>query len=412
MKDFIVFLRRHFIFISFVIILTVVSLYAGSKINTIVINSHIELQAKSLIELKLELISPPLWLNDVSLYEGKYFSPFGVFPSILFIPIVLLIPSASQLLLSYLAFPITYYFAYKLARILGTKNQTDALWIATFFTFGSLYLFLSLTNISVYIIQIISTLLLLLALCEYFSKGRLLVVGFLVGLLVLTRPTLIFSVTFFTIELFLVYRNSIKKLVKKLALLFFPIFFALLIVGMFNFFRFGNILDNGYDHNFTHAADLRIAREFGFFSPAHIPGNIYLMIFKGPEPIKVTQESFVLAPPYMKIDYWGLGIFYTTPLFLYLLITDFRKKYAISALATSLIMLVPILMFYAYGAWQYGYRHIVDIYPFLLLLLILTFKDRLPTRAKLLIIYGIIFNLFFMYSIWNTYPFFPFLKLP
>jgi len=114
----------------------------------------------------------------------------------------------------------------------------------------------------------------------------------------------------------------------------------------------------------------------------------------------------------MKIDYWGLGIFYTTPLFLYLLITDFRKKYAISALATSLIMLVPILMFYAYGAWQYGYRHIVDIYPFLLLLLILTFKDRLPTRAKLLIIYGIIFNLFFMYSIWNTYPFFPFLKLP
>ncbi|MDO8270200.1 MAG: hypothetical protein Q7T54_06045 [Candidatus Levybacteria bacterium] len=379
---------------------------AQVEISRFVVNSHFELQAKSFAELRIEIQNPPTWLNDLAYFNGRYYNPFGILPSLLLTPFYLLGVPLSQQTLPIVAFPITFLLIYKISRTLEVKRETDALWIAVFFTIGTIYLFLTLTNISAYLVQVVSTPLILAALFEYFTKKRYFLIGCFLGAALLTRSVLIFPVVFFIVEILLNHGKDYNMAFKKILLLCIPIFACLLISGIYNFLRFESITDNGYDHNYSHAADLKIAREYGFFSVQHIPGNLYLLLFKGPDPVKKDAVSFVLTSPFLKIDYWGLGIFFTSPVFFYLLLVSRKQKYVISVCITILIMLFPILTFYAYGAWQYGYRHAFDLYPFLLILLISVFKESFPVRAKLLIMYGIIFNLLFMYSIWNSYPLF------
>lgn len=398
--------RRNAIPLLLIVVFLALSIYAQTSIRTTVANVHFEVQARSLLQLHLEIIDVPSSLNDFSYFNGAYFSPFGLLPSLLLIPLILLVPYASQHVLSLITFPVSIILVYKIAKKLGMHKDADALWLTIFFNFGTIFLFLALTNISAYIAQVISITLLLAALYSHFSQKKDIITGLFIGLAILTRPIIIFAAIFFLLEIFLRNKKTPLILLEKLSLFLIPIAFCLVVISLFNLARFGNVFDNGYDHNFSHDSDLRIARNYGFFSPSHIPGNIYLLFFKSPHPHLNDGISHVLAPPYLNADHWGLGIFFTSPFFVYLFTSLTTKRWRIRFLLITVgIMLIPMLTFYAYGAWQYGYRHAADIYPFLLIGLIYIFRDGIPLRAKALIMYGILFNLFYMYSMWGIYPF-------
>jgi len=87
------------------------------------------------------------------------------------------------------------------------------------------------------------------------------------------------------------------------------------------------------------------------------------------------------------------------------LLAKLKDRYVFSSLITTFFLSIPVLTYYGIGVWQYGYRYALDFYPFLFLILLSVFKDGLPLKAKVLIIYSILFNLLFMYSIWYKYPF-------
>jgi hypothetical protein len=109
--------------------------------------------------------------------------------------------------------------------------------------------------------------------------------------------------------------------------------------------------------------------------------------------------------PYLKADGWGLAIWYTSPLFLYLI--KFKKSpYMVSAIAAIFVLAIPSLLYFGIGFSQFGYRYSLDFLPFLFLILLPTFKEGLPPFAKILIGAGIIFNCIFMLSIWDIYPLF------
>ncbi len=373
------------------------------KANVIQGNDHFVLQADSFLHGRLDIPNPPSWLNDLAFYHSKHYLPFGPVPAVILMPAVIIFgTSISQQILGIFSLPLLFFLLFQLAKRLGMKTN-DALWMGIFFIFGTIFISLIVINISAFLVQAITVLFLLLALNEYFGKKRFLLIGIYLGLGILTRDIIVLAGLFFIKEMF--FSSFIKNKFHAITLFFIPIIISIILLSLFNYARFGSIIENGYNYNISNGQDLLYAKQKGFFSLAHIPGNMYLFLFKGPDPIKETPISYVLQFPYVKIDPWGLGIFFTSPLFVYLLFINIKKLYVVSALITTGVMLIPTLMYYAYGAWQYGYRHAVDFYPFLFLLLISIFHDRLPLRAKVLICYGILFNFYFMLSLWGIYPF-------
>ena len=67
------------------------------------------------------------------------------------------------------------------------------------------------------------------------------------------------------------------------------------------------------------------AREYGLFNLKHIPGNLYHFFLATPLPVFADSLSHVLKFPYLKADPWGMGIFITSPIFIYLFPLSYIK---------------------------------------------------------------------------------------
>jgi membrane-associated HD superfamily phosphohydrolase len=118
----------------------------------------------------------------------------------------------------------------------------------------------------------------------------------------------------------------------------------------------------------------------------------------------------VLDFPYLKANPWGMAIWYTSPLFLFLLFKFKRGKYSISSLLTIIALAIPSFIYFGIGFSQYGYRYASDFLPFLLILLLPSLSNKLSKSAIILISIGVIFNCLYMASLWNSYPLFGIIK--
>lgn len=367
-------------------------------------HSHFTDLAFSFLQGRLSLPEPIRYSSwqDSAYFKGKYYVYFSPLPAILLIPVVAILgQNISQQILTFLAGIINFFLLFKISKTLGLKKN-DGLWLVIGFIFGSIYLFLSLVNISAYLIQIVGFTFQIAALYEFFTKRRWWLIGLLFALSGMTRPSLYFTFPFFVLEIF---KSRSKE--RKLAFFsfVFPTIISILLLGVYNQLRFGNPLDNGYTYNTTWPPGVKEAIRNGFFSFKHLPGNLYFLFFKSPEVIRISNISYVLRFPFLRANEWGLGIFFTSPFFLYLFFSDYKKKFVFSSLIASLVGLLPALLYAGVGVWQFGYRYALDIYPFLFILLASIFSKGMPRLAKTFIFYSIIFNLFLMGSIWEVYPF-------
>lgn len=368
--------------------------------------SHYTFLAKSFLQGKLDLPIPlpNTVIGDVASFKNKYYVYFGPVPAILLMPVVAVFKEPpSQHILGLLFIFLDLFLLYKIAKKLGL-SKNNSFWLSLFFVFGTIFSSLGLTNITSYQVQIIAVSFLICSLYEFFHRRRWLLIGTLLALAGATKPTLYLATTFFVIEL--IHSNLAQMKIRNILLLITPILISILFLGIYNLVRFDNFFETGYSYQTTIGVSLQDAALKGIFSFQHIPGNLYFLLFKGPEPVRANQINFLLQPPYLKADLWGMGIFFTSPLFLYAFLSKLRQKYVLNSWLTVLLMLIPILTYFGIGIWQFGYRYAVDFYPFLFIILASVFKKELPLMAKSLIVYCILFNFFFMLSIWGIYPLF------
>jgi hypothetical protein len=256
-------------------------------------------------------------------------------------------------------------------------------------------------NITAYQVEALGLPFLLLSLREYFLKRRPFIIGLFLALAILTRITLVLAVVFFILE-FLQKRFSLKQLL----LLSFPVIIALAIFGVYNFARYHSVFETGYIYDIT-LKSFPLSRNlaYGYMSLRHIPANLYSFLIMPPQPLLTDAKGgFVLKFPYLKVNPWGMAIWYTSPLFLFLLFKFRRWKYTLSALAAGLCIAAPIFVYFSIGFAQYGYRYALDFLPFLFLLLIPSLSPKLSKTAIGLIIIGVLFNCLFIASLWGYYP--------
>ena len=398
------FILKHGSLILFLLVF-IFALYAAIQITTISLkinnDNSLVLLANQFIHghISLEAVQG-MPLGDISKFNGKFYLYFGPFASMVLAPFVLIFGKTfPQIGIGIATMIISFYAVYQLAKAFAFK-RIDALWLASFFIFSTVLFSSSVINITAYQVEALGVPLILLALLEYVTKKRPLIIGVLLGFAFLTRATLGISALFFFLEWIQ------KRLTfKQLLFIALPMLGAVLLFVIYNMTRFQSFFDTGYLYNITlYTYPLSQNLEHGYMSLVHVPANLYSFLFMSPQPILQSADGFVLKFPYMKVSPWGLAIWFTSPLFIFL-ITHFKKnKYTRSLLVTILCLALPVFTYYSVGFAQFGYRYTLDFLPFLFLLLLPCLTPQLSKMAILLITLGIIFNCVFMLSSWGIYP--------
>ncbi len=354
--------------------------------------------------LKWKISLPVIGLppRDIANYFNNYYVYFGPLSSILLMPFVFVFGrSFPQISLGIFSLVASFASVFLISRKLKFE-RLDSLWLAVFFTFSTVLFSSSVINITAYQVEALGVPFVLLSLWAYFSKKNGVVVGLFLGVSVLTRFTLVLGLSFFIVEFFLK-RMSLKYFM----LIFIPVFLSLLFLGMYNNRRFHSYLETGYNYSTT-KEDLPIGANFkyGDKSIIHIPANLYSFLVLSPEPLKEKNDGLILRFPYIKFSPWGVAIWFTSPLFIFL-ITRFKKgRYTIPALIATILLSLPVFLWYSIGYAQIGYRYALDFLPFLFLLLIPSLSPKLTRSAIALIILGVIVNMVYTDSIWEIYPLF------
>jgi len=258
-------MKRHieyFLILITLIFALVVSFLVWKKLQYIQQTTFIDL-AKSFLKGKLYLLEPVRYSSwqDTALFNGKYYVYFGPILGIFFIPLVAFgFFNFSQQFLALILGVINFLVLFRIARLVELKKK-DAFWLAFAFIFGSIYLFLSLVNISSYLTQITAFTFINLALLEYLNKKRWFLIGALFALSGMTRFTLYSTIPFFLIEWWRTDRE-IRNFFKFTL----PVAFSLLVLSFYNSLRFGSPLETGYQYNTTFPPQVKEAIEnYGFF---------------------------------------------------------------------------------------------------------------------------------------------------
>lgn len=326
---------------------------------------------------------------DLSFYLGKYYWPNGPFPAILITPFVFIFgTSFLQWIVQFPLSVLNFWLVHKIAKKLDLPNNKSLL-LSTFFVFGSVYTPVAAIPFAWHFAQIIATSLLLLATCEFLTKRRYFLIGILIGLAILTRATLVGSSIFF---LFYLFKKPVN--LKKLLQFLVPILIALILSALYNFTRFGNILESGYTYQLV-PEELKQVRNRGLFSIAHVPSNFYYMVIKPPNLVFYNQN---FTFPFIKYDNWGLSIFLLSPILLLMYRAKLNNLMIRASAATIFLTLSPILAYYGNGYQQIGFRYALDFFPFLLIILASVIKTVEVKKLKILVILGIIITWFFIFE--------------
>ncbi len=297
---------------------------------------------------------------DTVIKNGRDYWPQGPFPSVVIMPFQLIFgPRVVQNSLHGILLIILAILLYRLAR-LKRFDQESAFYLTAAFLLASPVIGIIVSPSSPFFAHLIDLILLVALLIELETKKRPIIMGVLGGAILATR---ILSTCIIGVILILVYKKGrLRSLTPFLA----PIFIAVILIGWFNYARFGSIWETGYAiSNF--AAYYEPVRTYGLLSPHHIITNFYYYFLISLSP--VIKNSYHLVFPYVTYNDEGLSFFIVAPFFVYSLKSLQQKKPLIVPLWIATGITLFLLMLYGGTGWrQFGPRYTADFLPLLYLL--------------------------------------------
>lgn len=356
------------------------------------------------LDVDARLIDPH-HLRDFAEFNGRYYYPMGMLPAIMLLPGVAIfgLDFPQGTLVVALAIAIGF-LVYRIARRCAW-GERDALWLVVAVMLGSplAYLVLRATVFDAYLAHLLSLAGMLAALVEHLGKRRPWVIGAWLGLATMARPITVLAVIFFLMTELVSAVPGRKKFWRALAMLV-PLVIAVASIGGYNALRFGHPLEAGYAYQLIDQNTV-LARRLGTFSLRHIPGNFYRALLAGPVPIFAAGSKILLQFPYFTFDGNGTSALLTWPLLLMLFFVNTRAAEVRWSLLAAGAIAVALLLSFATGNHQYGYRYGFDFIPFLLLALVSGLRE-LGASGRRLIIAGLVVNA------WLTLPVLLNLPLP
>lgn len=265
-------------------------------------------------------------------------------------------------------------------RLLGRfpLSVNARLWLTAFFGAGTILWYETVNGSSWALSMVVSIGFTLAALDEVFGAGRPLQLGMFAGLAALARYDLAFD---WPIYMLLEYRR--RGGLRPLLWMFPGFILAGAIYVFLNEARYHSLFDRGVFIFAGPGAHL--------FGLQYFRGNFYTLMFMGPS----LDDKF----PYIHPRFVGQALLLTSPALVLALRPSFRRFDAAAIGIAALIAMGPSLFYFTNGFAQFGTRHYLHTFPFLLVLMAMGVRHRADQMTRILIGFSIIL---IAYGVWHV----------
>ena len=342
--------------------------------------------------------------QDPVLYHGRIYWDEGPLPAIVLAPFVWFLNLFHHFFyqgyLQWILVVGTLFFVYKLARILAF-SQEDSFLLSLTFVLCSAFIGVAAVSSSWLFAQTLTTFLIFWSLYEYYAHKRWWLIGIICGLIFLTRATAAPIIVFFGLEI-IGQKTLIISKINNLVVLLAPVALAVMFQGLYNFIRFHNPFNGGYEFQLI-GQESAEARSMGIFSIKHLPTNLYSLLFRAPIPVLKDSTSWSLKFPYIQNNIYGMSIFLNSPYLLFIFTNKWSKfdRRSRNLVVTILIIALIVLCYYGIGAQEFGYRYALDFLPEAFLLFMIMYRkshEKITLGMKSLIIGSAILNFYLLLS--------------
>ncbi|HEX8037539.1 MAG TPA: hypothetical protein VF490_00250, partial [Chryseosolibacter sp.] len=345
--------------------------------------------AQSLLHGHL-MLPPNVNPADLIFFENNYYLPYPPLPSILLLPFVAVlgVSHVNTVTIATLMACVSIYLMYRIfLRLEIAKESVGWLMLAVFF--GTGYWFAIFTSHHVYAFaQITSFLFQLLLINELLGKRRWWLVGVYIGCSFLSRQLTVFYVLF---ALGFLYHDSQKQKVslKDVFLLCATTGVFVLAYLWYNYLRFGNALDTGYEYIVYVGVLKERVEHYGVFSAKYLLFNLYSMLIKG---FHIDFEGKALLN-IKDMDLWGTSLLSASPFLIAAVKASWPRILKISAWVTVVVILFGQLFYHNNGYHQINtMRFSLDFLPLLIVLMALGSRYIPGWLFKGMVGYAIILN--------------------
>ena len=379
-------------------------------------SEHFIFLADGWLHGQLYLHDIPANTGDYTFFSGHWYVAFPPLPALLLLPLVAIFHLTHQGSISlafsvgmgivniWLMLCVLKRFA---MRYVPEMQFGEAAWLVVLFALGTEHFYATLQGNVWYTAHVVATTFLLLYIWESLGRQRPLVAGCFLGLAALSRATTLYAFPFFVLLLIGNYFAQRQEhtgelrlfvVVKKLLLFFGVLTCFVGAMLLYNWARFGSLLDFGYNTMNVNAFVRSNLHSYGQFNIHFVATNASYMLLRPP----ILLAHF----PYLTFDPLGTSIFLTMPPLL-LAFLAFRHKEQLwiagPLLAACLLPIVFLLLYFNTGWYQFGYRFVLDVLPFGLLLAVLGMRSVPPWLRNGLIVLAVMINVwgFWVFNVWH-----------
>jgi hypothetical protein len=337
---------------------------------------------------------PGAYIDALPFSDGRYYVIEAPLPAVLLMPVVAILGTANQTLLSILLAGVSIGAAWELGERYGLRPGTNA-WICGFLLAGTDLLWCAMLGDVWFIAHVSAVCFTMLALVELAGKRRGWVVALWAACAFESRFSLIAAVPIYAYLLLSDPERPFqldpqwRKTLLSLAAVLVPV--AALWV-FYNYARWGTWMDIGYTQWYHQdQAGEPTGSPFQF---KYLPNQLYSFFVQGPTQL----QSYPMVRP----EYAGVALTWTSPA---LILAFFARKPArltIALWAATLLVAFPSFIYYVNGFAQFGMRHALDFEPFLVALMMIAVRTRIPQWGYVLLVYSMLAGLWGCWY-WNTF---------
>jgi hypothetical protein len=349
--------------------------------------------ADAFLHGRIYLTEAPSWLNELIPRNGVWYVAYPPMPAVLLMPFVAIFGTdfpqqVASCLFGGVAVGLTWLVMGQFRLTVWTRVLLTAV-----FAFGTVFWYVTEVGSTWYLSHVVAVMFTMAAILLVLRRRSLDVAGLFLGMAAISRLPVALSLPFFA--------GSLAPLgwpprlpedriaaVRRVAMFLAGFAIPVVIYLVYNWKRFGTIVDQSYVLIPGVLQD-PIYEKGGIFSLIYVPRNLFAIFLR--------SWNYVDDPPYLQPSWWGLGIFLTTPLYLWLAKAPWRDPRVQAAAIATALVLIPILTHGNVGISQFGYRFSLDFQPFLFVILAVAFERGLPRLAALA---GLASIVICAYAIW------------
>ncbi|PKO13045.1 MAG: hypothetical protein CVU39_21145 [Chloroflexi bacterium HGW-Chloroflexi-10] len=355
-------------------------------------NAYFNELAESFLDGKLFLENPQS-VHDLTLYQSKWYVPFLPLPSFLMLPWIALFGTINTVVFSAVLGAVNVCLVFLIIRGLIRSSwiilrYIDSIWLTILFGIGSVHWYISTFGSVWYISQLSTVTFSALAVWLTIISRKPFLAGLALGAALWARPHIILIYPLLVGIGYMGFQETIPNsrktfLIRWISSSILPLFVSIFGILFYNWLRFDSMLDFGYV-NENVATHLRFnLTTYGQFNLRYIPQNLWAMLLALP-----SWDGKSLIP-----DGTGMSLLITSPALIFLFKARQRSPIVLGAWFSVLLILIPLMLYYNTGWYQFGYRFSLDFMIPLMVLLAYASQEKLPNLMKVLIVLGVFVNM-------------------